>query len=260
MNILAFFAHPDDETMLAGGTLALLSRQSAAVTVLIATRGEGGETGEPPLCTREELGAVREEELRCACKALQVNLSLLDYIDPTVGPGDELYPFTSDETELTDKVLAALRDTRADCLISHGSNGEYGHPAHRLCYRAALGAIQRLGQAAPLFYTVQAAWPGHPRPRLMNANDPASMVLNLEPLRAVKTAAAMCHRTQHALFIRNTAREVGHPVSVPEVIRTLESLHRAWPPAGPGALPDDPLAALLLTSGMASRPEHNPNG
>ncbi len=49
MNILAFFAHPDDETMLCGGTLALLARAGARVHLLIATRGEGGENGEPPV-------------------------------------------------------------------------------------------------------------------------------------------------------------------------------------------------------------------
>ena len=46
MNILAFFAHPDDETMLCGGTLALLAQNGASVHYLCATRGEGGELGE----------------------------------------------------------------------------------------------------------------------------------------------------------------------------------------------------------------------
>ena len=41
MNVLAFFAHPDDETMLCGGTLAILARHGAAVHYLCATRGEG---------------------------------------------------------------------------------------------------------------------------------------------------------------------------------------------------------------------------
>jgi LmbE family N-acetylglucosaminyl deacetylase len=47
MSVLAFSAHPDDETMLAGGTLALLGRAGAQVQSLCATRGEGGETWEP---------------------------------------------------------------------------------------------------------------------------------------------------------------------------------------------------------------------
>lgn len=50
MNLLAFFAHPDDETMLIGGTLALLSQAGFDVHYLCATRGEGGELGEPLIC------------------------------------------------------------------------------------------------------------------------------------------------------------------------------------------------------------------
>jgi LmbE family N-acetylglucosaminyl deacetylase len=47
MKVLAFFAHPDDETMLCGGTLALLSKAGIEIHLVCATRGEGGECGEP---------------------------------------------------------------------------------------------------------------------------------------------------------------------------------------------------------------------
>ena len=62
MNILAFFAHPDDETMLTGGTLALLAKRGANIHYVCATRGEGGEIGEPPVTTIQELGETREKE------------------------------------------------------------------------------------------------------------------------------------------------------------------------------------------------------
>lgn len=70
MQIVCFTAHPDDETVFAGGTLALLAGGEADVRVLCATRGEGGEMGEPPICLRAELGPKREGELRCAARAL----------------------------------------------------------------------------------------------------------------------------------------------------------------------------------------------
>ena len=47
MNVLAFFAHPDDETMLIGGTLAILAQNGVRVHYVCATRGEGGEVGRP---------------------------------------------------------------------------------------------------------------------------------------------------------------------------------------------------------------------
>ena len=49
--ILAVFAHPDDETYRAGGTLALLAGRGVSVQVLTATRGQAGSCGNPPLCS-----------------------------------------------------------------------------------------------------------------------------------------------------------------------------------------------------------------
>jgi len=56
---LAVLAHPDDEVFRCGGTPALLARRDIRVHLLTATRGEAGSCGEPPLCTPEELPAVR---------------------------------------------------------------------------------------------------------------------------------------------------------------------------------------------------------
>ena len=80
--LLAIFAHPDDETFRPGGTLALLARRGVGVHVLTATRGQAGSCGDPPLCSQEDLPAVRERELRCACAALGLEPPrLLDYLD-----------------------------------------------------------------------------------------------------------------------------------------------------------------------------------
>ena len=263
LNVLAFFAHPDDETMLCGGTLALLASQGASVHVLIATRGEGGELGQPPLCEREQLGQVREQELRCAVQALgAASLTLMDYIDPTVGPDDALFPFTSDDDTLAMQLSEALHYRQAEALITHGVNGEYGHPAHKLVHQAARLAIESLGAGAPLFYTASAIFPGHPHPRLANVDAPAHLVLDITPVLVQKTQAALCHQTQHDLFVRRASEEAGRRLSVPEVIQPTESLHRVWPPvvdtAGAGSAPQgeihDKLADLLWASGCASRP------
>lgn len=204
LDVIAFFAHPDDETMLCGGTLALLSHLGARVHGLIATRGEGGEMGDPPLCTREDLGAFREKELRCAADALGfASLTLLDYIDPTVGPDDLLFPYTEDVDGLAARVIEEVRRWSAAAILTHGVNGEYGHPAHRLTHQAAKLAVHALADEAPLFYTVSAAFPNHPYPRLTNADAPAHLILDVQPLIQEKTAAALCHRTQHDLFIRH---------------------------------------------------------
>jgi N-acetylglucosamine malate deacetylase 2 len=252
VNVLAFFAHPDDETMLCGGTLALLTRQGARVHILIATRGEGGDLGVPPLCEREALGRVREGELRCAAQALGAEgLLLLDYTDPIVGPDDQLYPFTEDMDALAEELQAAIRAARADVLICHGVNGEYGHPAHRAAHQAAAQAVSALGPQAPLFYTIMGSFPDSPYPRLLNADAPAHLLIDVTPLLPQKTQAALCHQTQHDLFVRRGSEEAGRRLTVPEVILSTESLTRVWPPVENGSAPADPLADLLLQSGLA---------
>jgi LmbE family N-acetylglucosaminyl deacetylase len=230
MNILAYFAHPDDETMLCGGTLALLAKAGAQVHYLIATRGEGGEVGDPPLCVQEELGKVREAEMACAVQALGgASLAFLDYIDPMVGPENTLFPFEAELEQVVDAILRDIDLHQIGAVLTHGKNGEYGHPAHKLVNLTASLAIASLGERAPLLYHVQAAFEGHPKPHLVNKDEPAHLVLETKAVAAAKTAAAMCHRTQHALFVRRASEREGRPVTVPEVIMTLESLHRAYP-------------------------------
>lgn len=244
MNVLVFFAHPDDETVLAGGTLALLRRQGARVHYLCATRGEGGETGEPPLCSLEELGGVREGELACAVEQLGGHdLTFLDYVDPRVGADNQLYAYTQDVDLLTQQVAEIIRRVGAEALISHGSNGEYGHPAHVLTHQAAREAVQSLDGAAPLFYSFSASFPEHPRPRVANRDDEAHLVLDIRPVLAQKTQAALCHRTQHALFVRRPSAEAGRQLSLPEVIQRLEGVHRHLPPCD--GKPEDSLSQLL---------------
>ena len=113
MKILAFFAHPDDETILAGGCLAILAKLGHPVHFLISTRGEGGETGTPPLCTRQELGFIRENELRQAVNLLGgTSLTILDYIDPEVGPDNNLYPFSENPEDVLRQLKNVVRKNK----------------------------------------------------------------------------------------------------------------------------------------------------
>ena len=72
--VLFVHAHPDDESILTGGTMAQLAAAGAAVTLLTATRGEGGEViGEEHAALfgdRPGLAAHRETELAAAVAAL----------------------------------------------------------------------------------------------------------------------------------------------------------------------------------------------
>jgi len=257
MNIIAFFAHPDDETMLIGGTLALLARNGAQVHYLCATRGEGGEVGEPPLCTVEELGLMREREMTCAVQSLGgSSLTFLDFIDPRTGPEDELYAYSDDLNLLSDQIIRYIQQYNAKVVITHGSSGEYGHPAHLLSHHAAKSAVSSLNGSHPvrLLYTVSAVFPGHPKPRLANRDDQAHLVIDVSSVLGEKTTAAMCHETQHALFVRRSSREAGRQLTVPEVIMPVESLHRAYPVGRDK--PEDVLVKALKPWDINHRAQH----
>jgi LmbE family N-acetylglucosaminyl deacetylase len=206
------------------GTLALLSSQGIPIHLLCATRGEGGETGEPPVCDRQELGLVREQELRCAAEALGIRtVTILNYVDPLVGPDEALFPFECSYDTLVGQIREMIRRVGAEVVLSHGSDGEYGHPAHQLLHRATRDAV-RYSAANPLFYSFAASVPGI-EDRLWNDSDPAHLALDIRPWLDAKESAAHCHRSQHALFKRRKQAQ-----TIRETLRTTESFHRHLPP------------------------------
>jgi LmbE family N-acetylglucosaminyl deacetylase len=143
-SLLAVFAHPDDETFRPGGTMAILARRGVRVQVLTTTRGQAGSCGEPPLCTPEELPALRERELRCACAALGIEPPiLLDYQDGRLA---EVHP----ETIIAD-ILALMADLRPQLMLTFGPDGLSGHPDHIAIGEFAAEAYRRSADVSALY-------------------------------------------------------------------------------------------------------------
>lgn len=243
-SVLFVGAHPDDETIIAGGTLAMLHERGIYTHVICATDGRGGETGDVPEATSlDALAHIREAELQCAVDALGVDsLTFLGYEDPVVGPNDQLFGFAADETTLVNQIADLIRLKDVDVVMSHGSDGEYGHPAHVQIHRAVYRAIRERTPDV-LFYSVAANVPGVDD-HLWNASDPAHLALKIQPWVEAKLAAMMCHRTQHLLFKRR--RQL---TEVRDAIRLTESFRRHWPALPDSRVPDDSFATLLLEAG-----------
>ena len=143
-NLLAIFAHPDDESYRAGGTLALLARQGVRVQVLTATRGGAGSCGAPPLCTAEKLPVVRERELCCACAALGIECPiLLDYQDGCLADADP-------ET-IVAEILSVVTDVRPQVMLTFGPDGLSGHPDHIAIGQFAAEAYRRTVDVSALY-------------------------------------------------------------------------------------------------------------
>ncbi len=150
--LLAVFAHPDDEGAVAG-TLARYAQEGARVTLACATRGEAGEISDPSLATPENLGQVREEELRCACAAIGItDLRLLGYCDSGMeGTGENDLPtafIRANADEVKGKLVKIMRETRPHVVITFEPFGWYGHPDHIAAGRYASEAFALAGDPA----------------------------------------------------------------------------------------------------------------
>jgi LmbE family N-acetylglucosaminyl deacetylase len=226
-SILTISAHPDDE-LFAGGTLAMFADRGHDVYILQTTRGEGGEVGEPPLTTPENLGAYREEEARKAANALGArDIFFLPFIDPFMEINGIARPIDVPLDEFTKAIAQYVNKIQPGLVITHGSDGEYGHPQHIYTHRATLKAMEEVAPDTALLSWCAWYEPSN-HERILNQNDRAHIVHNTAPWLDAKIAAAFCHQTQHAMFLRNT----GAP-SIRDMIWKTESFH-IWQGTLPG--------------------------
>lgn len=141
-NIVAVFAHPDDETFICGGTLAKYAQQGADITLVCATKGESGRRmGLPPFVTRESMPRLREGELREACRLLGIrDLRFLGLRDKLV----ECEPLE----RLAGTIMDVLRERKPDVVMTfHERIG--GHSDHCYIGKATTLAWERLRGELP---------------------------------------------------------------------------------------------------------------
>jgi LmbE family N-acetylglucosaminyl deacetylase len=160
--LLGIFAHPDDEVLGAGGTLARYATEGARVGLVIATRGEAGEIVRPGAATPETLAAVREQEMRCSAASLGVHdLIFLDFRDSGMAdtPENE-HPeafINAPAGEVLRGLVAVIRGLRPHVVMTFEPYGGYGHPDHIAANRHTLSAL--VAAADPLQYADEGpAW------------------------------------------------------------------------------------------------------
>lgn len=134
LRLMCVLAHPDDESMGAGGTLARYAAEGVETSVVCATRGERGWQGDPADDPGPaELGRLREAELRAAAQVLGVgHLHFLDYMDGDLDQADPL--------EATRRIVGLMRQHRPQVVITFGPEGAYGHPDHIAISQLTLAA------------------------------------------------------------------------------------------------------------------------
>lgn len=133
--IFCVFAHPDDESFMAAGIACKYAEEGTRVALVTATLGEEGSTGDPPICTREELPAVREAELRRAVEILGIDsLDLLGYSDKQLA--------AAPVEEVRKKLVRLIRLQRPQIVITFDPNGSNAHTDHVAVSRFTSDAVQ----------------------------------------------------------------------------------------------------------------------
>jgi N-acetyl-1-D-myo-inositol-2-amino-2-deoxy-alpha-D-glucopyranoside deacetylase len=139
--MMGIWAHPDDEAFGQAGTMARATSNGHPVAIVCATRGEEGEISDPTLATPENLGVVREQELRRACAAVGVtDVSFLEYRDGHVQEADT--------EEAIGRIVYHIRRFRPDVVVTFAANGGYGHYDHMAVHRLALAAVSAAADQA----------------------------------------------------------------------------------------------------------------
>ena len=149
--LLGIFAHPDDEGMMSGAILKY-GQDGVESGLICATRGEVGEIADPSLATPENLGQVREGELRAAAKVLGVhNLWFLDYRDSGMAgtpENEESHAFVKvSAAEVVGKLVSIIRQFRPQVIVTFDESGAYGHPDHIAIYRHTTSAFHAAADA-----------------------------------------------------------------------------------------------------------------
>jgi N-acetyl-1-D-myo-inositol-2-amino-2-deoxy-alpha-D-glucopyranoside deacetylase len=160
--LLLVHAHPDDETINNGATMARYVAEGAEVTLLTCTLGEEGEILVPELeqlaaDQADQLGGYRIWELRAAMAALGVTDSRFlgdpgRYRDSgMMGTPANEHPRAFWNADLDDAVAHAVtvvRDVRPQVVVTYDENGGYGHPDHIQAHRVAMAAVDSAADPA----------------------------------------------------------------------------------------------------------------
>lgn len=214
MKVIFVFAHPDDESFSSAGTIARLSKIGVCVKLITATKGESGQIGNPPITTKENLGKIREKELKKAAKILGIKqIYFLGYKD------GELLRIP--KKEIAKKILKIFKKEKPDAVVTFNEEGGSLHPDHvqihktttiafkqyikivnkhiRLYYvtnpRKFINKLRKLGMSYNVFGKIK----GTPSTRI-------TTIIDISDTIGLKIKALKCHKTQHQDWERYLTR------------------------------------------------------
>jgi LmbE family N-acetylglucosaminyl deacetylase len=143
--LLAVHAHPDDETITMGGTLARYAAAGVRTIVVTCTRGDLGEVRDELLQGELDVGALRERELEAATQVLGVSrLVKLGYGDSGMaGWNANQRPGAFSTVPLSQaarRIVDVIEQERPEVMVAYDETGGYGHPDHTRAHEVGVAA------------------------------------------------------------------------------------------------------------------------
>jgi N-acetyl-1-D-myo-inositol-2-amino-2-deoxy-alpha-D-glucopyranoside deacetylase len=272
--LVAVHAHPDDECLPTGGILARYGAEGIRTVLITCTGGEVGEIADPSLATPENLGEVRARELAESVRILGIDRAVqLGYRDSGMaGTADNDNPASflrADLDEAIRRVVAILREERADVVVTYDEKGGYGHPDHIRAHQVAVAAFYAAGdptrypEAGPpwsprkLYYAVltrsalrqfgealraagvEVPFQPDENPGMGVDDDRLTTVVEVSAYAETKRQALLAHRTQ----LGSMGFFVNLPSELYGQLARHETFQRVEPPPD-GALEGDLLTGL----------------
>ena len=169
--LLLVHAHPDDESIYTGATMARYAAQGVQVTLVTCTLGELGEIIPPSLAhlaadQQDRLGKYRIGELAAACAALGVTDHRFlggpgrwrdSGMMGTEGNDDPRCFWRADVDQAAQALLDVIGEVRPQVVATYDAGGAYGHPDHIQAHRVAWRACELAGPDGPAKFYATAA-------------------------------------------------------------------------------------------------------
>jgi len=216
--VLLLVAHPDDE-FFCSGALAAMQASGVSVTAALWTRGEGGYPGTFgwlwPL-----LPATLQPRVREAGNSMRTlgisDWGFLGYRDPRPQTSPRAPDY--DPAGFRSEIRKLIAREKPELVLTHGSNGEYGHPAHVALHQSILAALAERKEA-PAVITFCAARPSPDLKGFQNISDPADLVLDTQVFARQKFSVMEAHASQRQVWPQLVPEAGGSLTKIVELFR-----------------------------------------
>jgi LmbE family N-acetylglucosaminyl deacetylase len=196
-DILVVIAHPDDEVF-ASGTICLCAEKGFRIAFVCATDGEGGSDDLLFSMSDLRLGEIRRQELMLSARVLGAS-EVCFLGQPDIALPDAEGEGSWDQPSLISTLGDVIQQHSPQLILTHGPQGGYGHPAHRLLYRCVTAAAQAVSFAGSIFSfcgKVEGAFFS------WHFDQPSDVLVDARTFLPRRAASLSYHQTQVAYFVQ----------------------------------------------------------